>query len=220
MVVERALPKTKVVVYRPLRAPFLSDPGSTVVMSGVLFSDSGYDAALEQLAELQRARARAFAVEARSLAALAVGTSRQGWQAEAPRDSLVLDVAGTCEIGQLTASSRLDEAEHLVVRLPGTLGLLEAGELLVPQAMVLIAETRTCTPTVCAQVETRVLPTATGRARPGCGSGSARRCCGPTATRRSAARRPPAPTGGCGCARRPMGWRCWARWRRPGRPPG
>ena len=132
-------------------------------MSVGLFTDPVYDAALDRLADLQVAKAQAYAVEMRLLAGLAVQTSREGWQAEAPRDSLILDVAGTCQVGQLAASSRLDEAEHLLVRLPGTLALLEAGELLLPQAQVLISETKQCAPAVCAEVETRVLPSVAGR---------------------------------------------------------
>jgi hypothetical protein len=74
-----------------------------------------------------------------------------------------MDVAGSCDVSQLTASSWLDDAEHLVHRLPGTLALLEAGELLLPQAQVLITETRGLSAEACAQVEERVLPTAVRR---------------------------------------------------------
>lgn len=120
--------------------------------------DPQYDAALDELAALQVTQAAAFAAQARVLARLAARTTRDGWQGEAPFDSLVLDVAGTCHLGQLAASSRLTDGEHLVVRLPATLDALETGQLLVHQAQVLIGETRSLEPAVCAEVERRILP--------------------------------------------------------------
>ncbi|MCW2778449.1 MAG: endonuclease [Frankiales bacterium] len=119
--------------------------------------DPRYDACLDELAALQGQESALFAARARVLAQLAARTSREGWQAEAPFDSLVLDVAGTCTLGQVAASSRLTDAEHLVVRLPGTAALLESGRLAVHQAQVLVGETRDLAPEVCAEVERRVL---------------------------------------------------------------
>lgn len=118
--------------------------------------DPRWDAALEELAELQRTRAREFAAEARVLARLEAQTSRAGWQAEAPYDSLLLEVAGTCLVGQQAASSRLDAATHLVRKLPVLLDELDAGRVLVPQARVLIEETGPCSAQVCAEVESRI----------------------------------------------------------------
>jgi hypothetical protein len=80
--------------------------------------DPRYDAALDELARLQTAQAALFAAQARALALLAAGTTRTGWKGAAPFESLLLDVAGTCVLGQNAASGRLLDAEHLTVRLP------------------------------------------------------------------------------------------------------
>ncbi|MCW2607614.1 MAG: endonuclease [Frankiales bacterium] len=126
-------------------------------MAGTWHLDPRYDAGLEHLAVLQARESALFAERARTLAHLAARTSREGWQGEAPFDSLLLDVAGTCVLGQVAAGSRLLDAEHLVVRLPLTLERLEQGELAVHQAQVVVGETRELTPEVCAEVERRVL---------------------------------------------------------------
>jgi hypothetical protein len=70
---------------------------------------------------------------------------------------MVIEAAGTCLIGQGTAGSRLAEALHLTRDLPGLLSQLDAGRVFVPQAKVLLDETRNLTAEVCAQVEARVL---------------------------------------------------------------
>jgi hypothetical protein len=119
--------------------------------------DPVWDETLDELEGLQRRRAQDFAAEARLLARLSARTTRGGWQSQAPYDSLVLDVAGTCVVGQQAAAGRLADAEHLVGRLPHTLAALDRGLLHVPQARVLIDETRPLTPAVCAEVESRVL---------------------------------------------------------------
>lgn len=125
-------------------------------MSLTSLLDPVWDELLEELTEMQRTRARAFAAESRVLARLESRTSREGWQAKSPYESLVLEVAGSCLIGQRAASDRIDDATHLVRQLPVLLDELEAGRVLLPQARVLIDETRPCTPAVCAEVESRV----------------------------------------------------------------
>jgi hypothetical protein len=67
-----------------------------------------------------------------------------------------MEVAGSCLIGQRAAGSRIDEATHLVGQLPVLLEELEAGRVLLPQARVLIDETRQLVPSVCAEVESRI----------------------------------------------------------------
>ncbi len=122
--------------------------------------DPRYDAGLDRLADLQRREAALFVERAQVLAQLAARTSREGWQGHAPFESLLLDVAGTCVLGQVAASSRLLDAEHLVVRLPQVAAALQEGLLAVHQACVVVAETRELAPGVCAEVERRVLPLA------------------------------------------------------------
>ena len=118
--------------------------------------DPRRNAALDELADLQRSKARQFAAEARVLARLEVGTTRGDWQAEAPYDSLLLDVAGTALIGQQAAHARIEQAVHLVRRLPRLLDELDRGQVWVPQARVVIEETLHLSPTVCVEVEARI----------------------------------------------------------------
>jgi hypothetical protein len=129
-------------------------------MSFTTLLDPAYDDALTALEECERHKARAFAAEATVLARLAARTTRTGWQGEAPFESLLLDVAGTCLVGQQSAGARLLDAEHLVGRLPGLLAALAAGRVFVAQARVLIGETRNLDPQACAAVQERVLPDA------------------------------------------------------------
>lgn len=125
-------------------------------MSLTSLLDPGWDAALDELAAIQRSRAREFAAEARVLARLEAKTTREDWQAEAPYDSLLLEVAGSCLIGQRSAADRIDAAVHLVRQLPVLLAELDAGRVLLPQARVLIEETGPCSAEVCAEVESRI----------------------------------------------------------------
>jgi hypothetical protein len=118
--------------------------------------DPVWDETLDELVEVQRERGRGFAREARLLARLEAKTTRAGWRAEWPYDSLILEVAGSCLIGQNAASERIDSAVHLVRRLPVLLDELDAGRVLLPQARVLIEETRQCSAAVCAEVESRI----------------------------------------------------------------
>ena len=125
-------------------------------MSLTLLLDPGWDEGLDELAAIQHGRAREFTAEARVLARFEATTTREDWQAEAPYDSLLLDVAGSCLIGQRSAGDRLDAAVHLVRQLPVLLVELDAGRVLLPQARVLIEETRHCSAAVCAEVESRI----------------------------------------------------------------
>lgn len=125
-------------------------------MSLTSLLDPVWDETLDALVDVQRRRARDFAVECRLLARLEARTSREGWQAESPYESLVMEVAGSCLIGQRAAGSRLDDATHLVRNLPVLLAELDAGRVLLAQARVLIDETRHLSGSVCAEVESRV----------------------------------------------------------------
>ena len=73
-----------------------------------------------------------------------------------------LEMAGSWQVSQLTASRWRDEAERLLACLPLTLAALEAGTLLVHQAQVLLRRTRHCSEQVARAVEAEVLPTAAG----------------------------------------------------------
>lgn len=129
-------------------------------MSLTAFLDPAYARDLDALEELQRSKARDFAAECRTLVSLDSRTSGYGWQGSAPTDSLVLEIAGTCLVGQQSAGNRLADAIQLVRYLPALLGELEAGRVFVPQAKVLLDETSNLTAEVCAEVESRLLPAA------------------------------------------------------------
>ena len=126
-------------------------------MSLTAFLDPGYAADLDALKEIQRAKARTFAEESRAYASLHARTSGFGWTGSAPTDSMLIEAAGTCLIGQGTAGARLAEALRLVEDLPGLLAELEAGRVFVPQAKVLLEETRNLTSKASALVEAQVL---------------------------------------------------------------
>ena len=67
-----------------------------------------------------------------------------------------LDVAGTLRIGQVAAGLRIGEALRLHAVLTCTLAGLRSGRVLVPQALVLLRETRSCSEQVAADAERRV----------------------------------------------------------------
>ena len=67
-----------------------------------------------------------------------------------------LDVAATLRIGQVAAGLRLTEALRLHEVLTRTLAGLRAGAVLVPQALVLLHQTRSCSEQVAADAERRV----------------------------------------------------------------
>ena len=71
-----------------------------------------------------------------------------------------LEMAGSWQVSQLTATRWSDEAERFELCLPQTLQAMEAGTLLVHQAQVLLHRTRHCTEAVALAVEQEVLPIA------------------------------------------------------------
>lgn len=73
-----------------------------------------------------------------------------------------LEMAGSWQVSQLTATRWRDEAERFDTCLPLTLAALEAGTLLVHQAQVLLRRTRHCSRQVARAVEAQVLPAAPG----------------------------------------------------------
>ena len=67
-------------------------------------------------------------------------------------------MAGSWQIGQLTATRWQWESERMHDALPQTLAMLDRGDLLVHQATVLLHRTRHCTADVARAVEASVLP--------------------------------------------------------------
>lgn len=122
---------------------------------------------LDVLSAIEDERAALFAKEQRALAAVFELLERPPANADRAATSAVefvaLDVAMATGVTQITASRRLEQALHLVHRLPGTLALVESGELTVGQALVLREETATLPAETCAAVEHDVLPTVLGK---------------------------------------------------------
>ena len=118
-------------------------------------------AALALLSELEAEEARLFARKARALV-----DYREQCRALAPEGEgaafVALDLAVACGIAQVTATSRLAQAEQLVGLLPGTLALLGEGRLRVGQALVLLEETKGLDEVLTRRLETVVLPLVEG----------------------------------------------------------
>jgi hypothetical protein len=117
------------------------------------------NAALDALIDLQRADARSFAAQCRALVALDT-LSEQEEKATGLPQFLVMEVAGSCRLGQHAATSRLLEADRLVNGMPLLLAALEDGRVFVPQARILLGETGSCSPEMLQRVDAVVTPQA------------------------------------------------------------
>jgi hypothetical protein len=117
------------------------------------------NAALDALIDLQRADARSFAAQCRALVALD-SLSEQEEKTTGLPQYLVMEVAGSCRLGQQAATSRLLEADRLVNGMPLLLAALEAGRVFVPQARILLGETGSCSPEMMQRVDAVVTPQA------------------------------------------------------------
>ena len=110
---------------------------------------------LDQLAAVAAAEARLLADRADLLVELAA-TSQALYGADGVERHLAGDVAGTLRVGLQAAGLRLADAERLHSTLTRTLAGLRAGRVLVPQALLLLEETRRCAEPVAADAERRV----------------------------------------------------------------
>jgi hypothetical protein len=117
------------------------------------------NAALDALIDLQRADARSFAAQCRALVVLDA-LSEQEEQVTAVPQYLVMEVAGSCRLGQQAATSRLLDADRLVNGMPLLVAALEAGRVFVPQARILLGETGSCSPEMLQRVDAVVTPLA------------------------------------------------------------
>ena len=123
--------------------------------AGVL-RDAAHNTLLDSVREGLVAEAQAWAVRLRQLRELTrlSGTAHLAAVPQFPQ----LEMAGSWQVSQLTATRWSDEAERYELCLPQTLEALEVGALLVHQAQVLLHRTRHCTETVARAVENEVLP--------------------------------------------------------------
>lgn len=117
--------------------------------------DEAYVATLDAVTALLREQARSWAAQLRLVGQLDTlsHAARHG-----TAQFLQLEMAGSWQIGQLTATRWQWESERMHEALPRTLAMLERGDLLVHQATVLLHRTRHCTPEVARAVEAEVLP--------------------------------------------------------------
>ena len=110
---------------------------------------------LEQLAAVAAAEARLLAQRA-DLLVESAALSAQLRGADGIDRYLELDVAATLRTGQQAAGLRLAEARRLHTTLTRTLTGLRTAAVLVPQALLLLQETRRCSEPVAADAERRV----------------------------------------------------------------
>ena len=121
--------------------------------------DAAQCASLDRTRELLVADARSWAAQLDELQALAVRAEAAGPQV---RRTLSLELAGSWQIGQLTAERWLAEACRFAEALPRTLAMLGEGTLLRHQAAVLLHRTQGCDPELAQAVEGEVLPGGAG----------------------------------------------------------
>jgi hypothetical protein len=166
-------------------------PASTVEPASPAAARPGYevayDAALDAMAELLRADARAWAERVRRLVELddLVSIGAAAGSAQFPQ----LEMAGSWQVSQITADRWLDQALRLSVALPRTLAMLATGDLLVHQAKVLLHRTKHCSEEVARAVEAEVLPAGAALYPSDLASGSTGRSCGSSPTGRRRLRR-------------------------------
>ena len=115
------------------------------------------DACLEDL----RADARSLGRRLRSLARLSEVNDADTIRRRT-RCFVELEVAGSLQVGQLTAGRWLYEADRYVTTLPRTVAMLDAGELLVHQAQAVFYATQNCPAEIATAVEDEVLPDGAG----------------------------------------------------------
>jgi len=140
----------------------LSVAGSTVWGMADLLSTAAQNRALDAVVAVEMDRARLFAREVHELVALGGLSASEQDYGEVVQFAQ-LELAGSCRLGQGTATIRLLQAERLVVvALPPTLRALEQGALFVHQAKVMLERTANCTEQIAREVERRVLPAGLG----------------------------------------------------------
>lgn len=118
--------------------------------------DRLYDAALDEMAVLLREQAKAWAARLdvlRRLDDLSSLGAKAG-TAQFPQ----LEMAGSWQVSQITATRWQGEAARFAEALPRTLAMLTSGDLLEHQAKVLLHRTAHCAVEVARAVEERVLP--------------------------------------------------------------
>jgi hypothetical protein len=121
--------------------------------------DAAQVAALDAVRERLVGDARSWAAQIDELTGIALRAEQSGAQV---RRTLALELAGSWQIGQLTAERWLAEAERLAGALPLTLSMLRSGTLLRHQASVLLHQTASATTEVARAVEAQVLPAGAG----------------------------------------------------------
>ena len=124
-------------------------------MSSSPLIDAAQCASLDKVRELLVADARSWARQLVELQALSERAQAAGPQA---RRTLALELAGSWQVGQLTAERWLAEGERMLEALPRTVAMLGSGTLLRHQAVVLLHRTQGCDVELAQAVEAEVLP--------------------------------------------------------------
>ena len=142
--------------------PIAPDPAVSVPAVSAADREAARDAREREQVELLDRVREGLVEESRSWARRVRALRRWAELVPAGESFEQLEMAGSWQVSQLTASRWRDEAERLLACLPLTLAELEAGTLLVHQAQVLLRRTRHCSEQVARAVEAEVLPTAAG----------------------------------------------------------
>ena len=131
----------------------------------LLHGEARLDAALDELAAYAAVESRVYAATARALVRAAEAAREVDVELgqDCTTEFLPIHVAGTLTVGQGAATSRLEQARHLVVQLPETWRALDEGWLRVHVARVLVEETSGRSPALCSAVEAEVFPWAQDR---------------------------------------------------------
>lgn len=99
------------------------------------------NAGLDALVELQRVEARTFIAQCRTLTDLDELFDLDEQTAGVPQ-FLVMEVAGSCRLGQQASAIRLLEAERVLSGLPLLADAMDDGAFFLPQLRIVLAETR------------------------------------------------------------------------------
>ena len=99
------------------------------------------NAALDALAALHGAEARTYIAQCRALVDLDALSQLDEQTSGVPR-FLVMEVAGSCRLGQQAAGARLVDADRVLSGLPLLVRQMEAGAFFVPQLRIVLAESR------------------------------------------------------------------------------
>ncbi|MCU1673369.1 MAG: hypothetical protein JWN77_1482 [Frankiales bacterium] len=110
---------------------------------------------LDALVQLQRAEARAYIARCRALVDLQTLAAP-----EPTSEFLVMELAGSCRLGQQAAGNQMVEAERVLDALPRMAAAMADGEFFLGQARIVLAETKACDADLLRRVDAVLMPRA------------------------------------------------------------